>query len=1069
MLVPRFVRPAVIAVLSAALFLPIVSAQINRATVVGRISDPSGAVVPGATIELVRVEANEKFSTHSTDTGDYAIPNVPEGTYDIRASADGFTTERRTGVKIEIGSTARFDFHLKVGSASTVISVEGAAALLRTDKPETGQVVGNRELVNLPNNSRDFLNMATLVAGVAPSRGSLGDGSLDSKGFNVQGSRRSDNVIYLDGSQISQGNGGTTFFPNIEALEEVEIKTSLYSAEYGIKPGGQISSVTKSGTNALHGTFYEFHMNDNFGARNFFDLVNRPESKRHNFGAVVSGPVLIPKLFNGRDRLWFVFAYQGLRSGSYSSLKGLVPTDAERQGQFSSTIVDPLNSRTPFPNNLIPASRINPVASKLMKFWPQTNYAGTAYNYVSPNSVTSNETNQYIGKIDFAESDMSRWSGRYFWDSTPVISGNVFQTFAFTNPLSTWSQSVSNTRTLSQRLVNEFSAHYFMRAYKLLGISEGQGLENFGSTLGIPGWPQYAADRDGVPIIGISGYVTGIGSGSQAGDVNIGYVEVKDNLNFITGAHSIKAGYHFRRSMNFYLLNTRSAISFTQKYSNNNLSDFLLGLPYSSSLGGETLRGNFSQNGHFMYLQDDWKATSKLTVNLGLRYEYRAPWKDKRGFFSNADPYTAALYPALVSGTLQPWETGRFEANQPVVSWSKNGWQPRVGLAYRLTEKTVVRGGYAIFGNEPPLGWIQYLGQNPRPGSTARSFLSNQTTPTLSLSDPFNTAAQTTSSGLLSIYGIDRNLPQSVVHNWGLSIQRQLDKSTTVEVAYVGKEGIHDFVEYAWNDAVSGTTPRQSRRPFPQYNSFVMVFADGTNSYNGVEFRIQHRSVRTGLNLIGAYTVGKGIDDVGGRLGISNDPGSITRNLPRSANRGLSEANIPGRFSLGFVYEFPFGPGRAFANTGLLSVLCGNWVIDGVLQAQRGPYVTPSITPNSVDSGSSASQRPDVSGNPNLAGENRTIDRWFDTSVFSAPATGVYGNAGRSVIQAPGFVNLDAGLQRIFKATERIRLEFRFEGFNVTNHANFGIPNSTYGSRTFGTISGAMRSRDMQLGLKVKF
>lgn len=279
---------------AALLISQLAPSQINRATLVGRVSDSSGAVVPGADILVIRSEANQRLPALSTATGDYTVPNLPEGFYEVRVSAKGFRSESHTGIKLDIGSTMRVDFVLQVGDTSSVVNVAATPSLLRTDNVETGQVVSNRELVNLPNNSRDFLNMLTLVAGVAPSRGSLGDGSLDTRGFNVEGSRRSDNVVYMDGTMIVEGNGATTFFPNIDALREVEVKTSLYSAEFGIKPGGQISTVTKTGTNKFHATVYEFHQRNSWGSRSFFDLSSRPPQKRNQFGAVLSGPVYIP-------------------------------------------------------------------------------------------------------------------------------------------------------------------------------------------------------------------------------------------------------------------------------------------------------------------------------------------------------------------------------------------------------------------------------------------------------------------------------------------------------------------------------------------------------------------------------------------------------------------------------------------------------------------------------------------------------------------------------------------------------------------------------------------------------
>ncbi len=579
---------------------------------VGRITDSTGAVISGAKIVLIRSEANQKFPAVSTETGDYTVPNLPEGIYQVLVTQEGFRTESRTGIKLEIGSTVRVDVQLQVGDSKTVVTVEAAPLLLRTDNYETGQVVANRELINLPNNTRDFLNMATLVAGVAPSRGSLGDGSLDTRGFNVEGSRRSDNVVYLDGTIITEGNGATTFFPNIDALQEVEIKTSLYSAEFGIKPGGQISTVTKTGTNSLHGTLYEFHMRNSWGSRRFFDLQDRPSFKRNQFGAVFTGPVYLPKVVNGRNRLWFVFAYQGLRVRERVNLNALVPTADERQGRFAAPIVDPLTGE-PFPNNQIPSDRLNEIARKFIPLWPDPNFTGASYNYVSPNSSSSQSTNQYIAKIDFAESDRSQWSARFMRDSSPILQTRAFQAFSFQDPLDTWSQNLSNTRTFSPRVVNEFGAHYFMRPYTLTAGGADQ-FRGFGPSLGIPNWPRTSIDVDGVPGVAISGYVTSIGSGGTKGNVNVGNYEIKDNLTFLHGAHSFKAGYHFRRHFNFFVLNNRSSITFGQGYSGNNFADFLLGLPSSANLGGEALRGNFAQNGHYFYLQDDWKVSSRLTL-----------------------------------------------------------------------------------------------------------------------------------------------------------------------------------------------------------------------------------------------------------------------------------------------------------------------------------------------------------------------------------------------------------------------------------------------------------------------
>jgi len=1043
-------------------------AQINRATAVGRVSDPSGAVVGGAGVEMRRLATNEVFSATTSSTGDYTVVNLPAGEYEIKVSMQGFKTEIQRSVNIEIGSTSRFDFVLQVGSVSEAVEVTSQAAILRTESPELGQVISNKTMIGLPLGARDFLSLARLIPGVSPTRGYTGDGGRDGFGYNVEGRRRSDNIMYVDGSMISEGNGSTTFFPNIDALQEFELKTGLYSAEFGVRPGGQFSTVTKSGTNSLHGTVFFFHRNDNLDARNFFDLAKRPEYKRNQFGAVASGPIRIPKLFNGKDRAWFMVATQGERVRQFQNLRGTMPTVDEKAGRFASAIRDPITV-TPFPNNTIPASRIHPITQKFLPIWPDPNVvlAGTGINFVSPNSTNNSDQNQWMAKVDWNLSANDRWNARFLWDERPLTRANVIQRFNLVDPLQSYAQNITNTRTFKGKYVNDLSAHWFRRPY-FPGQTLSAGGQGFGQTIGWPGFPSAPADIDGVPILSVTGF-TGFGDGSIRGAVPIGNWEIKDNFSFTRGAHFLKMGYHFRHHYNFFVLNNRSSITFNRAYSGNNFADFLLGHVGQASRGAEGTRGNFSQRGHYMFFQDDWKATSKLTLNLGLRYEYRAAWKDKRGFMTNVNPTTAALVPPQIQQTLQFYETGRFPANFPVQQFRNNMPLPRVGLAYRMTPKTVIRSGYGVYANEPVVGMVQQFGANPRTNAEQRNFIGDLTRPTISLGDPFNLNQLTPGGGLVNLFGMETPLPLPHVHAWNFTVQRAISGDTSVEVGYSGNSSVHELTVTSWNDAVPGTGNRQLRRPFPQYQNITMIFANSNSSYHGLEMKVQKRPGADGVSLLAAFTWAKSLDVAGGRLGVAGDPALVSRNLAGKANRGRGEADIPGRLTFAVGYEFPFGKGKRFLNSGPLSWIVGGWSTDNLIAIQSGPYLTPALSLDGIDAGSTGSYRPDVLRNPNLSSSERNTSRWFDQSAFAQPAPFRYGNAGRAIIKGPGYTQWDMSLHKDFRITETASAQFRFEGFNMANTGNLGFPGLSLGTPTFGRINTALPPRDLQLGLKIYF
>lgn len=1042
---------------SLALFAPL-HAQIDKASIVGRIQDASGASISGAVVEVTRVSTNQTFKALTTDTGDYTVVNLPADVYDVRAASPGFKTVLRKAIKLEIGQALRVDFSLGVGEVTETVSVVSEAPVLKTESPELGQVVDNKTVIGLPVRSRDFMAFASMVPGAMPSRGSIGGGGLDAQGYNIAGQRRTDNVMYLDGGLIVQGNGATTFFPNLDALQEVEVKTGLYGAEFGVKPGGQMSTVTKSGGNRIHGTAFEFHRNNIFNARNFFDGSTLPDFKNHLFGGTFSGPVYLPRVVNGKDKLWFLFAIQSERRKQFQSLTGQVPTVDEKAGRFAGTITDPL-SKVPFPNNVIPTARLNPVALKLVTFYPDPNTTGRGFNYTNPRGTNDRNSNQVIGKIDFSHSINDRWSGSVTWDSTPVIANSAVDVFSVVSPLHSWVANLNNTRTFGPAMVNDFGIHLFRRAYQPSFVSR----PGFGATLGIPQLTQTFVDVNGAPGVAVTGLI-GIGDQSIAGSVNIGSWVIHDNFSFNKGAHSIKTGVTLRRQFNLEVLQGRSNFAFQPRYSGNAFADFLLGLPTSTTQGTESSRSNTRQDSIHMFVQDSWKASSKLTLSLGLRYELRNPWYDKRGGATNFNWITGLLDPPLQNLTLQPWETGRFQANVPLIKFSRTGFLPRVGLAYRASERFTIRAGYGAYASEPVFAIPESFGQNPRPNAIVKTFLADAATPNISLSDPFGATAGPV---IPNVNGGERQWPNAITQQWGISVQYGIGARTVVEVGYQGSNGVHEPNIVAFNDAIPGTTPRQSRRPYPQYQNINFTTPNGQNNTQGLLARMERKAGREGLSAVLSFTWLKAIDTVGGRLGIPGDPSARSRNVPIALNRGLGEGNVPGRLALTVGYDLPFGKGKPYQTNTVLGKVLGGWSTYGILAIQGGPWITPVMAVDRLDVGTTTSSRPDMLRSAGLT--NASPVRWFDTSAFATPVGLVYGNAGRSVIKAPGLANLDAALLRNFRTTESSRLEFRFEMFNATNHTNFSLPGTSFGTPTFGVITSALESRNLQLGVKFYF
>jgi len=1058
-------------------------AQGDKAVVVGTITDTSGAVIPGAEVFMTRAATNDVFTALSSDTGDYAFRALVSGSYELKVTMPGFKTEVRTGLKLDLGQTYRIDAALSVGEVSEIVQVESTAPILKTETPELGQVIDNKKITALPLNQRDIFGaLGSLTPGIQPTRSglTLGGGVQ----FNVKGLRQSDNNGMLDGTQISETNGSLQFFINPDAVAEFEIKSGLYGAEYGIKPGGQFSAVTKSGTNDLHGTLFWLHRRDGLDARSFFQ-AEKTAFKRHQFGAVAGAPIKIPGLFDGTDKAWWFVAWQAERISELATLTGTVPTADERAGKFSQTIMDPLTGQ-PFPNNTIPAGRFDPVSQKLAAFFPSANAdPSRGFNYNADRSTADKTRDEVVLKMDFKTGEDSHWSGRFLWSDRPITFVNAIEEFTVKNKLVNWAQNITNTRNFGSNVINEFGFHFFRRPYV---PGEPPDHVGYGPTLGIPSWPIRGIDYDGVPVTSISGFLR-VGSRGNRGPVPEGQWEVKDHVSWTKGSHFMKAGYHYRYHYVFFGLENRANFSFApDRYtipegaaSSNTYSyaNFMLGY-LSSSRAGSEARLNHNFPSHYFYFQDSWKVSPKLTLQLGMRYELRKGWQDHRGFSTNlepgcveanaANPIPQCYSPALMTplGSIQYPETGRFAADEDLFSWTRNGFQPRLGLSYRLADTTVLRVGAGIYGNEPP-GGMMYSGAalgNHRENAGNQNFTADASFPTLLVSNPFDPSTQVAGTALPNGGGYEEKLPHWYVPNWGLSVQQRIGQNTTVEIGYEGTRSVHEMQIFEMNDAVPGSAPRIERRPYPTMNTYRVIYGNGDQTYNALNFKIEKRPGADGVTALLAYTWAKSLDTTGGRLSIVGDPRGISRNLRHNTrlNRGRGEANIPGRAAFLFGYDIPWGVG----SNSTAGKIFGGWQMYSLTTLQKGQWYT-VFDSDRLDVGSSVTQRPDLVGNVN-AGQ-RTPESWINTKAFADPAPFMYGDAGRGIAEGPGVMNIDFSLLKNFIMGEDNRVELRLEAFNLTNHTNFLAANSTwsYTAGSFGSIGKSGKGRQMQIGLKFYF
>jgi len=1054
-------------------------AQFDSASVVGTVRDASGAVVPGAKVTLTSSDTGISAVKTTGDGGTYEFVAVKPGTYVVTAEKTGFALALVDNVSVQVGARLRVDMQMPVGQMTEKVEVTAASPLLETDSSQRGQVVTGDQTRALPLLSREYSSLALLTTGVKLGGSSLTTGNTPREGaMNVNGLRSVFNNFLIDGvdnnayGTSNQGFSNQVMQPAPDAIGEFKVVTNNMSAEYGRAAGATINVSYRSGTNALHGGGWEFLRDDSMNATGFFKPANgKPAINRHQFGGVFGGPIV-------KNRAFYFADYEGQRQTRKVTAISSIATPAQRQGIFSVDIRDP---RT---GTVYPAGTPIPVTSfaqKVMAGLPDTTAAGNANNYVTLQELTA-DYDKANGKIDFQASPTMSFFGRYgFRNLNTFDQPNI--------PLP--SGGAGNGAIYARNRQGVFGTTWTPNTTSLLEVrfgyswtQAGKNPPSLGSpsaqeTFGLPGLPSDPRISGGLPTQLITGYSD---LGRQATNPQWQYPTVynpKVNYTTTRGAHSFKTGYEFQwvstevQDVNpLYGRDTYNG-SFTRPAgaaASNlyNLADFELGLRAQYALSS-VLVAHLRRNMQFAYIQDDWRAGSKLTLNLGLRYEYSTPYWERDNVASNYDPAKNAIVPAT-------------DGDRTLIDPDRNNFGPRLGFAYTATEKTVIRGGYGISyshftraggGDLLPINGPQVVNAVVnQTDPTAPSFVSAEKGYPAGLADPTQFNPLTA-----NITYMPRDFHSGQVQSWYLSVQRELKRDMLVDLAYVGNrgEGLELFANYnqaAPNNA-AGTIPLANRRPIPGFADITYAFNGGKSRYKALQAKFEWRMSRD-VTLLNSLTLSETKDN--GSQSLENANGNFPapqdfRNL--DADFGLSEYHQPYNNTTSFVWGLPFGRN----SSPLMTALIGGWQLAGINRINAGEPATLTYTPGATFVVSGIAQdfrgannyRANVTCDPLAADADRNITNWFNKACVAVPTdpSQPFGNAGRNTVRGPNFWQIDLAASKMFPVAGPVKFEFRIEAFNLFNHTNFRAPNGNRSAGAFGTITSTYDPRQLQLAFKL--
>jgi hypothetical protein len=1069
------------------LFLTAVAATAQtESRLTGTVTDTSGSVVVGAEVTATNAATGVVYKAVSTDSGTFVFHALPPGPYRVSCQLSGFKRFEQSGVLLDTGFVRTVNIRLEVGEVTEVVEVQASTPLLESEAATVGQLVARSTLLNMPMASRRTASLVRLVGGVAYH--SEGGGAEQLPFFTMGGGRARNQNWQLDGVNIQNnaiGNAQVMFNPPSETIEEFKVEMSNYSADLGRSGGGFIQLTTRMGTNQFHGAAYEFLRNDKLDARTFFSPTKAP--LRYNiFGATLGGPVR-------RNKTFFFFNYEGARYRIGQTLSSdEVPHPADREGNFSNrrdvNVLDPA-SRQPFPGNIIPISRQDPIARELVKFYPLPNVAGSDITRAprdnfARNGVDLTDIDWFTTRLDHNLNNNNRIFGRLIIGKS--IHNNVIvypERIAdprgeFQDPR-TYTVAVSWHRSLRPSLFNELRFNVLRAPQSQTSFGNGSGVNG---RLGLKG-----VDPDKFPRVRLEGY-SGLGGNNQHFRlVERDTVEASDHLTWVRGAHHMRIGFNLRHSRFLNESDTASGgfFNFTARATNEGLATFLMGWTSNAQyLDGVPVIGRTDY--YAAYIADDWKITPRLTLNLGLRWELDTPLWRKNNLMSrvNIGPVNPVSRTPGIMEFAPFSETGKYGTD-----FDKNNFGPRFGFAWRPHGTLVFRGGYGLFYNGPFLnvagvsttGFNQQADFVSADGGFTPAFQLRNGVPappaTAELGPGFG-AVPAGSPTRISPDFIQRHHVNGYHHQFNLSMQKQLGRDLLLEAGYIGNLGhklAGSSVSINMIPLVNGRGPAtqdQRLRPFPQYNNVTQVGLPwGNSTYHSLNLRAEKR-FSAGLSFLSNFTWAKFIDDIDATTELGLEA-PYTHIELRKMDKSLAGSHVGQRLISSAVYDLPWGNRRKFAIANpVLGHIAGGWSLAFIGEFRDGPVYGVSELTNRSNTFSN-SQRPNLLRNPALdTGRPRgaLLAQYFDTAAFEIPAVGVFGNAPRAICCGPGFIGIDLSAQKWFDLTERWRVQFRADIENLPNRPNFGLPGRFRGAGDFGRISSITgTARRIQMALRVEF
>jgi hypothetical protein len=1086
-----------------------------RGSIRGEVQDPSGAVIADAQIRLLETQTGLQFTAKSDGSGSFAILNLLPGLYRLTVESAGFKQFTREGIHLATGEAVRLDAVLMMGNPAEAITVTADAPLLRAETGSLGQVVDNRKIVDLPLNGRSFVSLVGLSSGVTLPPGTAFP--------RINGGRPRTNEYLYDGISVLQPEPGTVaFFPIIDAIQEFKVETNSPPAEFGRFNGGVVNLSTKSGTNELHGTVFEFFRNEALNARNLFapEGSERPVFRRNQFGGTVGGPIR-------KNRTFFFADYQGTRQEIGKVRISTVPTMLQRQGIFTEAvngkvplIYDPATtqadaggkfSRQPFDGNTIPSGRFDKVAAMLLARYPLPTSPGTANNYVRVGNERVTQ-DQVDGRIDHTFSNRDQVFGRYSFMrdfSTPVTplpdgSGGISSGTQAPATTTGYSVASSHIHAIGPALVNEFRFGYTRRSIDrsalLLSAPPSQELQ-------LPGIPSNGAFSAELPTFTVSGFQQLGPSANTDSKFRTDVTEIVDQVSKRKGRHALMFGLDFRRER----LDVMQPASPTGLFAFSSLftdlpgatgtgfplASFLLGQVQTFSIDLQQKKIRSRAHIEEYFVQDNWRASGRLMINAGLRWTLNFPSTevDDQGSIFN-----------LQTQSLDYLGKDGFPRSGRSLHWHDLG--PRLGLAYRITDRTVLRSAFALV-------WIEQAGITTPFTNPQFPFIQTVTQRTLDGIYPAFTLSTgpsvapiplTPDAGLgQGVFTVDHSLGSGYVQQWNLFIQRELTPNLAFSIGYSGSKithvGIPDTnVNQLTVQQLSagssllakvanpyfGLIPRSSSlgdptiaagqllRPYPRFTT-VSFFRNnvGNTNYNSLQARLEKRFSRN-LSFLASYTFSKLIDESSSVFDstilagpVANFP--VADSFNRKLERDVSTGDLPHSFVLSVLYELPVGPGHRFNLPGVIGKLAGGWELAGLLNLQSGIPLAVTQSTNFNSFAGFGVQRPNRVADSLLPASLRSTAQWFDTAAFTTAAQFMLGTSSRNPVRGPGYRNLDLSLMKRTAITESATLEFRAEAFNVTNTPPLGAPNVVLGTAGFGSITSAGDPRVIQFAMKIGF